>query len=169
MQNSSIPSPLRERGYFARTSIRTHISIIECIIHIMSTVPMAQQLREFFACHHHDMVCAYLYGSQAQGKAGPHSDVDIAILLEKPPPPTLDGFGLDLGGKIEENIGKPVDLVILNRAPVDLIHRILRDGILVYEGDPAARIRFEVRTRGEYFDLLPYLRQYRRSSREHQA
>jgi len=115
------------------------------------------------------MVCAYLYGSQARDKAGPHSDVDIAILLEKPPPSTLDGFGLDLGGKIEEKIGRPVDLVILNRAPVDLVHRTLRDGILVYEGDSAARIRFEVRNRGEYFDLLPYLRQYRQSSWEHQV
>ena len=135
----------------------------------MSTVPIAQQLREYFACHHNGMACAYLYGSQARDEAGRHSDVDIAILLEKTPPPTLDGIGLDLGAEIEKYIGKPVDLVILNRAPVDLIHRILRDGILVYEGDPSARIRFEVRARGEYFDLLPYLRQYRRSSREHQA
>ena len=77
----------------------------------------------------------------------------------KRPPPTLDGIGLDLGAEIEKQIGKPVDLV----------HRILRDGILLYEGDPSARIRFEVRARGEYFDLLPYLRQYRRSNRGHQA
>ena len=135
----------------------------------MSSLSIARQLREFFSVHHADMVCAYLYGSQARGKAGLHSDVDIAVLLDKTPPPTLDGFGFDLASNIEQNIGKQIDLVILNRAPVDLIHRILRDGILVYEGDPSARIRFEVRSRGEYFDLLPYLRQYRRSSRGHQA
>ena len=135
----------------------------------MSTVPVAQQLREYLACHHNGMVCAYLYGSQARDEAGRHSDVDIAILLEKTPAPTLDGIGLDLGAEIEDYIGKPVDLVILNRAPVDLIHRILRDGILVYEGDTSARIRFEVRARGEYFDLLPYLRRYRRTNQEHQA
>jgi hypothetical protein len=41
----------------------------------------------------------------------------------------------------------------------------LRDGILLYERDPAARIRFEVQARNAYFDLLPYLRQYRRTSR----
>ena len=135
----------------------------------MSSVPIAQKLSEFFAVHHDDMVCAYLYGSQARNEAGLRSDVDIAILLEKTPPPTLDGIGLDLSAEIESYIGKPVDLVILNRAPVDLIHRILRDGMLVYEGDSSARIRFEVRARGEYFDLLPYLRRYRRFNQEHQA
>ncbi len=132
----------------------------------MSAVHIAQRLRAFFDSHHDEMVCAYLYGSQARNQSNRHSDVDIAILLKKMPPPTLDGIGLDLAAKIEATIGKPVDLVILNRAPADLIHRILRDGILLYEGDPSARIRFEVRRRGEYFDLLPYLRQYRRSNRE---
>jgi hypothetical protein len=58
-----------------------------------------------------------------------------------------------------------VDLLVLNRAPVDLIHRVLRDGILLHDRHPAARIRFEVKARNEYFDLLPYLRQYRRSTR----
>jgi hypothetical protein len=53
----------------------------------------------------------------------------------------------------------------LNRASVDLIHRILRDGILVYEAHRSARIHFEVQARREYLDLLPYLRQYRRAPR----
>jgi len=52
--------------------------------------------------------------------------------------------------------------VVLNRAPVDLVHRVLRDGILLLDRDPSGRIRFEVRARNEYFDLLPHLRRYRR-------
>jgi hypothetical protein len=55
--------------------------------------------------------------------------------------------------------------VVLNRTPVDLIHRVWRDGILLHDRHPAARIRFEVKARNEYFDLLPYLRQYCRTSR----
>jgi hypothetical protein len=62
-------------------------------------------------------------------------------------------------------MGRPVDLVVLNRAPVDLIHRVLRAGILIHERNPAARIRFEVQARNEYFDLLPYLWQYRHTIR----
>jgi hypothetical protein len=49
----------------------------------------------------------------------------------------------------------------MNEAPVDLVHRVLRDGILVCESDRNARVSFEVRSRNEYFDLLPYLRRYR--------
>ena len=52
--------------------------------------------------------------------------------------------------------------MVLNRAPSDLIHRVLRDGILVLARDPGARIRFEVAARNRYFDLQPFLRRYRR-------
>jgi hypothetical protein len=81
-------------------------------------------------------------------------------------PLTLEGLGLELGYTLERLLGKPVDLVILNRAPLDLIHRVLRDGVLVYDSDPSSRIRFEVQARNTYFDLLPYLRQYRRATPE---
>ncbi len=53
-------------------------------------------------------------------------------------------------------------MVVLNRAPADLVHRVLRDGRLVLDLDPAARIRFEVQSRNEYFDLAPVRRLYRR-------
>ena len=65
----------------------------------------------------------------------------------------------------ERRLRRPVDLLILNQTPVDLIHRVLRDGILIHDRNPSARIRFEVKARNEYFDLLPYLRQYRHATR----
>jgi hypothetical protein len=52
-------------------------------------------------------------------------------------------------------------VVVLNRTPVDLIHRVLRDGKLLVDRDPAVRIAFEVRARNEFFDLKPVLDQYR--------
>jgi len=52
-------------------------------------------------------------------------------------------------------------LIVLNRAPTDLVHRVLRDGRLLLDRDPSKRIRFEVRKRNEYFDLEPALRRYR--------
>ena len=123
-----------------------------------------QQLRVFFNRNHIGIVCVYVYGSVARGEARSASDIDIAVLYAQEPPPTLDGLGLELGYTLERLLGKPVDLVILNRAPLDLIHRVLRDGVLVCESDPSARIRFEVQARSAYFDLLPYLRQYRRAT-----
>jgi predicted nucleotidyltransferase len=130
---------------------------------------MLRQLREFFSCHREGLVCVYLYGSTARGEARQQSDVDLAVLYAQDPPPTFDGLGLALGSTLERYLGRPVDLLVLNRAPVDLTHRVLRDGVLVYDHDPSARICFEVQARNAYFDLLPYLRQYRRTTRSAQA
>jgi predicted nucleotidyltransferase len=134
----------------------------------MSSAPLdravLQQLQAFFNDDHVGIVCVYVYGSVARGEAHDTSDIDVAVLCSQEPPPTLDGLGLELGYRLERLLGKPVDSVILNRAPLDLIHRVLRDGMLVYDSDPSSRIRFEVQARNAYFDLLPYLRQYRRAT-----
>jgi hypothetical protein len=58
-----------------------------------------------------------------------------------------------------------VQVVVLNSAPVDLIHRVLRDSVLLVEKDRSKRIAFEVRARNQYFDLLPILKQYREAGR----
>jgi predicted nucleotidyltransferase len=108
------------------------------------------------------VVCAYVYGSWARGEAAPDSDVDVGVVLKNAPPSRLLGPDASLRGDPEDALGRPLDLVVLNRAPVDLIHRVLRDGVLLADHDPTARIHFEVRARNEYFDLLPYLQEYRR-------
>lgn len=122
-----------------------------------------EQVRRALEPHAARIVCAYLFGSQARGEAGPGSDVDVALLFREEPPSSLDGLGLDLAAAIEKSLRRPVDLVVLNRASPDLVHRVLRDGVLLMENDRSARIRFEVRLRAEYLDLLPHLREYRRS------
>ncbi|MCM8596675.1 type VII toxin-antitoxin system MntA family adenylyltransferase antitoxin [Accumulibacter sp.] len=127
----------------------------------MPPAALIESLRRFFASRYGEVVCVYLFGSQARGTAAASSDVDVGVLYAADPPETLAGMGLDLAADLEAAIGHRVDLVVLNRAPVDLIHRVLRDGVLVCERDRSQRIRFEVRARNEYFDLLPYLRQYR--------
>ena len=104
----------------------------------------------------------YLFGSVARGEARAGSDVDVGVLFEAQPPTTLDAPQFALEGDLERVIGCPVQVVVLNRAPSDLVHRVLRDGRLVLDADPAARIRFEVRSRNEYFDLAPIRRLYRR-------
>jgi predicted nucleotidyltransferase len=71
---------------------------------------------------------------------------------------------LNTEADLEQLLGRPVQIVVLNDAPVDLVHRVLRDGELVYEADRAARVAFEVAARREYLDLLPILRRYRQAA-----
>ena len=112
----------------------------------------AARLEEYFRANPRGIAAAYLYGSVARGTARESSDVDVAVLFERDPPRTLEGLHGDLAQALDDCLGRTVDLVILNHAPVDLVHRVLRDGVLVCDANRSARVRFEVRARNEYFD-----------------
>nr|AFK83598.1 nucleotidyltransferase [uncultured bacterium] len=127
----------------------------------MDDAAIEQALRTFFGTQAPGVAAAYLFGSVARGTSGPTSDVDVAVLLERPPSAGLAGLPLDLEGDLERLLGVPAQVVVLNRAPVDLAHRILRDGKLLVDRNSSVRIAFEVRARNEFFDLKPVLDQYR--------
>ena len=109
-----------------------------------------------------DVVCAYLFGSLAKGTAGPRSDVDVAVVLR-------EGLGreemfeqrLQLLVDLDGFSTREVDVVILNTSPLLLQQQALKHGRLIYERDPLARIRFEVRARRLYLDLRPLRDFYR--------
>jgi predicted nucleotidyltransferase len=123
---------------------------------------VASALRAFFLDPPAGTAAAYLFGSVARAESNSGSDVDVAVLFEQDPPRTLEGLHLDLADELRVVLGRPVDLVVLNHASADLVHRVLRDGILVCERSRSARVRFEVRRRNEYFDLEPVRKLYRR-------
>jgi predicted nucleotidyltransferase len=104
-----------------------------------------------------DIAAAYLFGSLSQGRATPHSDIDIAILLKRVPK-QLEGATdrqLRLMDDFRRFADREVDVVILNIAPPVLKDQVLRYGRRLYERDRQARIEFEVRAGQEYADLQP--------------
>jgi len=104
-----------------------------------------------------DIVFAYLFGSQARGKTGPLSDVDVAVMVA----PEEDGLDqhLRMIRAVAEVVGSErADVVILNRAPVALAHRVLRDGRVILSRDDRARIEHWVRTVDRYLDMAPLRR-----------
>ncbi len=133
-------------------------------IRAVSSAEIESRLGNFFSANPHDAVAVYLYGSVARGTCGTDSDVDLGILYARDPPLTLEGMPFNLEAELETLLGRPVQIAILNRAPPDFLHRVLRDGRIVLDRDRAARIRFEVRARMEFFDLEPYLKMYRQKS-----
>lgn len=122
-------------------------------------------LRDFFRRCEPEIVAAYLFGSVARERVRPASDVDVGVLFAADPSPGLAGPALGLEGELEARLGLPVEVVALNRASADLVHRVLRDGRLVLDRDPARRIGFEVRKRNDFFDMQPVWSEYRRARR----
>jgi predicted nucleotidyltransferase len=123
---------------------------------------LIEALRAFFRGRGDGVVAAYLFGSRARGTARKGSDVDLGVLFAETPPTSLHGPPSRIADALEQALAAEVQVVVLNSAPPDLVHRVLRDGVLVHESDRSARVRFEVARRREYLDLLPVLRRYRR-------
>lgn len=91
-------------------------------------------------------VFAFIHGSTAQGTARPVSDLDIAAWWPSDPPQSYDVL-LPAG----------VDLLVLNGAPLELAGRVALDGQLLFDDDPAARVRWVAQTRKIYADEKPRL------------
>jgi predicted nucleotidyltransferase len=124
---------------------------------------VVSRLEEFFSRSDGELAAVYLFGSFARGTQTAGSDVDVALLFAGDSPSrSISGPRARIEEALESELGRPVQAVTLNDAPPDLVHRVLRDGRLVHEGDPSRRIRFEVSARARYLDLLPVLRRYRR-------
>lgn len=86
-------------------------------------------------------VFAYLHGSAASGTAREGSDVDVAA---------------HFGGRDPASwtVGVPgvVDLLVLDRTPLELAGRVALRGRLLFDDDPAVRVRWEATTRKIYLD-----------------
>ncbi|MCB9876057.1 MAG: nucleotidyltransferase domain-containing protein [Planctomycetes bacterium] len=81
----------------------------------------------------------WLFGSQARGTAGPHSDVDLAVLG----PTAFDPVRIfDLGLELGVLARRDVDLIDVRRAPTVLKKEILSEGKLIDCLDRAACERF---------------------------
>lgn len=130
----------------------------------MDAEAIERLLREHLEAARPPVAAAYLFGSVARGTAGPASDVDVAVLFASPPAPELSAQPFALEDELTSRLGRPVQVVSLHSAPVDLVMRVLRDGRLVVDRDPSKRIAFEVRARNEFFDLKPFLDRYRRTA-----
>jgi predicted nucleotidyltransferase len=98
---------------------------------------------------------AYLHGSRAAGTRSPGSDIDIAAYFGDRPPQSFEIL-----------LPPGVDLLVLDRAPLELAGRVAVGGKLLYDDDPVARVRWEATTRKIYFDELPRIT---RSHREFAA
>lgn len=78
----------------------------------------------------------WVYGSFADGRARPDSDLDIGVLAARPLPTQWDL--LDRIGEIGSRLGRTIDLVDLRRVPPLLRFEIFSSGLRVAARDPRA-------------------------------
>jgi len=115
-----------------------------------------KSLRKYFQ-KHPEIEVAYIFGSVAQGRENPLSDIDVAIILDdKQIKQELYRYGYkaeiltDLIKILKMN---NVDLVILNEASPLLKHRVLYSGKLIYCRNERKRIQFQIDTINKYNDF----------------
>ena len=102
---------------------------------------------------------AYLFGSHAQGKAQPHSDVDIAVYIdESRVERSAFGYRAQLTTVVIAGLHcNDIDLLVLNHAPPVLYYHVLRDGIRVLSRDLMETTTREGRAISRYCDFVPHL------------
>jgi predicted nucleotidyltransferase len=104
---------------------------------------------------------AYLFGSRARGQAGPLSDTDVAVYLDRRI--KLGNYRLTLMEKLAKILKSDhLDLVVLNQAPPLLRHEIIKYGRLLKD-DASRRIPFEAEAIRDCLDTA-YLRQGQRAA-----
>lgn len=105
-----------------------------------------------------DILLVYLFGSQARGKTGPLSDIDLAVLLKPASKREYFEKKLTLLSELTAVLGRDdIDLVILNQAPVMLKYHILKEGKPLFIRDEELHINIIQKTISEYLDFKPVL------------
>ena len=114
---------------------------------------LAERLADVFG-RFPEVLAVYLFGSVAEGRAGLHSDLDLAVV---PASPAARGRRLDLLAALIAAGLDDVDLAILDGADVVLRFEAVRPNRLVYAREGFDHGTYYSRAVREYFDLLPIL------------
>lgn len=121
--------------------------------------PVQQRLRAL------GVIALYLFGSRAQGRAGPLSDYDFGVLLKDPQPVQRSSF--ELYEKLYEVLSPlthpksleadVIDIVFLDspRVPLELKVHIIQHSQTIFDAKPLYRLAVETRLLLQAADFAP--------------
>lgn len=117
------------------------------------------------------VVLVYLFGSRVEyltrtrsqsSAIGPLSDYDFGIFIPYASEKASE-FGFNekfkLQSQLADALDAEVDLVILNRAPIEFQYNVITFGVLLFERSVEERVEYESKVLSRYGDYLPVLRQ----------
>lgn len=122
---------------------------------------LIERLREVLE-RDEDILFAYLYGSAVHDPSFPIGDIDVAVYLK---PAGMKEYIIKEEELTAFLISKlhtdEIDLRILNGLPLVLKYSILKGGKLFFSRDEIQRVDFETTVMIKFFELKPYLDEYR--------
>ena len=104
-----------------------------------------------------DVMTAYVFGSFVTSRF--FSDIDLGVFLTTAPDRILN-FELSLESRISRIARYPVDVRVLNGAPISFSQNVFRTGKVILDRDPNMRADFEGRILKLFFDFSPLRRRY---------
>ena len=104
-----------------------------------------------------DVAFVYLHGSFLN--ASGFRDIDIAFYMQEAPVSALQKE-LQLESLFGSSMPYPIDIKILNNAPVSFAYNVLKSGLPVFVTDEDVRVDFVEHTLNNYFDFAPFRKLY---------
>lgn len=107
---------------------------------------------------HPEILFAYLHGSFLTNQT--FNDIDLALYLTN-----IHGSFLEYELNMEvilsnAVLGVPVDVRLLNGAPLSFQYYVVKEGIPIIVNDESKRAEFHERTIKYYFDFAPFRKRY---------
>lgn len=123
---------------------------------------LAAQLAEQMA-QHPEVLFAYLHGSFIG--EGPFRDIDLAVYVAPgaAPPDRLRWYECELATDLQSRVTIPVDVRILNDAPLTFRYQVLKGKALLAR-DVEVLEEFRARTWDDYLDFAPSAHRYLREA-----
>jgi len=109
-----------------------------------------------------NILFSYLYGSYAYDIIHSESDIDVAVYIT--PSEMNEYLKMEkriLSSLIDKIHTDKIDLRIINTLPLILQYQILKEGIPILIKDEQARVDFETQVMIRFFELKPYIDEYR--------
>jgi hypothetical protein len=104
------------------------------------------------------VIFSYIFGSFVTDDK--FSDIDIGVFCtEKISKEPLD-FEFELEEEIKSLAKFPVDVRVINHAPLSFVYRVVKEGILIADKDIGKRADFEGMIFKKYMDFAIYRKRY---------
>jgi len=101
-----------------------------------------------------EVAFAYLYGSFAENL--PLHDIDVGVYLTGIGEKESTSYSLALSQTLSREVQVPVDVRVLNFAPVSFVYQVIR-GILISDRNEELRVHVVEETVRKYLDIKPII------------